>query len=70
LITGISRIYIDWHKKVIVSRRKFDLKKLEHPDNSEQFRVGLQNSIAQIRKEQDGSVEEKWQMIKTTFEKY
>jgi hypothetical protein len=43
------------------------LKKLEHPDNSEQFRAGLQNSIAQIRKVQDESVEEKWQMIKTTL---
>jgi hypothetical protein len=61
------RIYIDRRKKVIVSRRKFDLKKLEHPDNSEQFRAGLRNSIAQIRKVQDGSVEEKWQMIKTTL---
>jgi hypothetical protein len=61
------RIYIDRRKKVIARRRKFDLKKLEHPDNSEQFRSGLQNSIAQIRKAQDGSVEEKWQMIKTTL---
>jgi hypothetical protein len=67
LIMGIMRIYIDWCKKVIVSRRKFDLKKLEHPDNSEQVRAGLQNSIAQIRKVQDGSVEEKWKMIKTTL---
>jgi hypothetical protein len=61
------RIFIDWCKKIIVSRRKFDLKKLEHPDNSEQFRAGLQNSISQIRKVQDESVEEKWQMIKTTL---
>jgi hypothetical protein len=30
---GIMRIYIDRRKKVRVSRRKFDLKKLEHPDN-------------------------------------
>jgi hypothetical protein len=67
LIMGIMRIYIYRRKKVIVSRRKFDLKKLEHPDNSEQFRAGLQNSIAQIRKVQDGSVEEKWQTIKTTL---
>jgi hypothetical protein len=67
LIIGITRIYIDRRKKVIVSRRKSDLKKHEHPDNSEQFRAGLQNSIAQIRKVQDGSVEEKWQMIKTTL---
>jgi hypothetical protein len=63
----IMRIYIDRCKKVIVSRRKSDLKKFEHPDNSERFRVGLQNSIAQIRKVQDGSIEEKWQMIKTTL---
>jgi hypothetical protein len=48
LIIGIMRIYIDRRKKVIVSRRNFDLKKLEHPDNSEKIRVGLQNSIAQI----------------------
>jgi predicted metalloenzyme YecM len=48
LITGIMRIYIDRHKKVIVSSWNFDLKKLEHPDNSEQFRAGLQNNIAQI----------------------
>jgi hypothetical protein len=34
LIIGIMRMYIDRRKKVIVSRRKFDLKKLEHPDNS------------------------------------
>jgi hypothetical protein len=43
LIIGIMRIYIDRRKKVIVSRRKFDLKKIEHPDNSEQFRAGLQS---------------------------
>jgi hypothetical protein len=61
------RIYIDRRKNVIVSRRKFDLKKLEHPDNSQQFRDRLQNSIAQIRKVQNRSVEEKWQMIKTTL---
>jgi hypothetical protein len=67
LIMGIMRIYTDRCKKVTVSRRKFDLKKLEHPDNSEQFRAGLQNIIAQIRKVQDGSVEEKWQPIKTTL---
>jgi hypothetical protein len=48
LIMGIMKIYIDWRKKVIVSRRKFDLKKLEHPHNSKQFRAGLQNSIAHI----------------------
>jgi hypothetical protein len=59
LIIGIMRIYIDRRKKVIVSRRNFDLKKLEHPDNSEKIRVGLQNSTAQIRKVQDGQVEEK-----------
>jgi hypothetical protein len=59
LIIGIMRIYIDRRKKVIVSRRKFDLKKLEHPDNSEQFRTGLQNSIAQIPKVHDESVEKK-----------
>jgi hypothetical protein len=51
------RIYIDRRKKV--SRRKSDLKKHEHPDNSEQFRAELQNSIAQIPKVQDGSVEKK-----------
>jgi hypothetical protein len=48
LIIGIMRIYTDRRKKVIVSRRNFDLKKLVHPDNSEKIRVGLQNSIAQI----------------------
>jgi enamine deaminase RidA (YjgF/YER057c/UK114 family) len=64
---GIMRIYIDRHKKVTVSRRKCDLKKVEHRDNSEQFIAGLQNNIAQIRKAQDGSVEEKWQTIKTTL---
>jgi hypothetical protein len=46
LIMGIMRIYIDRRKKVRVSRRKFDLKKLEHPDNLDQFRAGLQNSMA------------------------
>jgi hypothetical protein len=64
---GIMKIYTDGQKKVTVSTRKFDLKKLEHPDNIEQFRAGLQNSIAQIRKVQDVSVEEKWQTIKTTL---
>jgi hypothetical protein len=49
---GIMRIYIDQRKKVIGSRKKLDLKKVEHPDNSEQFRAGPQNSIAQIRKVQ------------------
>jgi hypothetical protein len=67
LIMGIIKIYNDRHKKVTVSRRKSYLKKLEHPDNLYQFRAGLHNSIAQIRKAQDGSVEEKWQMIKTTL---
>jgi hypothetical protein len=42
------RICTDRHKKVTVTRRKFDLKKLEYPDNSDQFRDALQNSIAQI----------------------
>jgi hypothetical protein len=60
-------IYIDRRKKVIVSRRKFDLKNLEHSDNSEQFISGLQNRTNQIRNVQVGSVEEKWQMIKTTL---
>jgi hypothetical protein len=64
---GIMTIYIDRRKKVTVSGRKFDLKKIEHTDNLDHFRAGLHNSVAYIRKAQDGSVEVKWQMIKTTF---
>jgi hypothetical protein len=46
------------------------LKKLEHPDNLDQFRAGLQKNMAQIQKVQARSVEEKRQTIKTNFEKY
>jgi hypothetical protein len=61
------RIYTDRCKKVTVTERKFDLQKLGHPVNSDQFRAGLLNSIAQIQKVQARSVKEKWQTIKTTM---